>query len=165
MSDFARMLGMLLAACLIMPSSAQGTFIPGEDRSAEPSRAARVRTGAPGAVADGIACPGKDCPMIVPFGDVSGPRFVLIFLIETGHSPRGWLIVSIPQDFSRRFFDDFIASRIKAWSREEGATRPAGRIVRSASGVTPNPAEPDAVDGVPIDEPGGLIPGLGAAGA
>lgn len=71
--------------------------------------------------------------------------------------------MSVSQDFSRRFFADFIASRIRAWSLEEGEGRPTGRPV---AGVIPDGGtrvDSGASDPASIDEPRGLIADLGSS--
>lgn len=72
--------------------------------------------------------------------------------------------MSVSQDFSRRFFADFIASRIKAWTLEEGATQPS---IRDPSAVVDEAAsrnEPSSIEPPPLEKTGGLIVGLGSSG-
>jgi hypothetical protein len=64
-------------------------------------------------------------------------------------------------DFSRRFFADFIASRVKAWTLEEGKSRPASRP--HAPGAAEDPARAEARPADAIDRRG-LLPGLGSSG-
>lgn len=47
-------------------------------------------------------------------------------------------------DFSRRFFADFIASRIKAWHLGEGRARPAIRTVAADGDDGPSPDPSDS---------------------
>jgi hypothetical protein len=67
------------------------------------------------------------------------------------------------KDFSRRFFADFVATRIKAWGLEEGGSRPASRTNAEKTGDDPARVETDAADRV--DRPRGLLPGLDSSGA
>jgi hypothetical protein len=71
--------------------------------------------------------------------------------------------MSATHDFSRRFFADFIASRIKAWSLEGGGSRPASRITAAGVEDDPDRIETHAAD--PVDQPRGLLPGLGSTSA
>jgi hypothetical protein len=71
--------------------------------------------------------------------------------------------MSATNDFSRRFFADFIATRIKAWSLEEGGSRPSRRSPAEATEDDPAHVETHAAD--PVDRPRGLLPGLGPSGA
>ena len=73
--------------------------------------------------------------------------------------------MSVNPDFSRRFFADFIASRIRAWAQEEGEIRPASRAAAQAVDGDPTRLQAGAIDDAPIDEPRGLLPGLGSPGA
>ena len=71
--------------------------------------------------------------------------------------------MNAPNDFSRRFFADFIASRIKAWSLEAGRppspSRPVAGPNRPAGAANPEaeveagPANPGR-DGRPLRRPG-----------
>jgi hypothetical protein len=72
--------------------------------------------------------------------------------------------MSANHDFSRRFFADFIASRIKAWSLGEGGSKPARRAAAVAADSDPNPLRTGAGDPTSIDEPRGLLPTLGSSG-
>jgi hypothetical protein len=71
--------------------------------------------------------------------------------------------MSATHDFSRRFFADFIASRIKAWGLEEGGSRSASRTAAIVAGGAPTRVEAGDVDTAPIDERRGLRPGLGSS--
>jgi len=71
--------------------------------------------------------------------------------------------MSATHDFSRRFFADFIATRIKAWTMEEGAARPASRVHSKASEDDPARIETHAAD--PVDRPRSLFRGLGSSRA
>ena len=73
--------------------------------------------------------------------------------------------MSVNHDFSRRFFADFIASRIKAWALEEGGSRPASRAAAVAADNAPTQLGTGADDPDSIDEPRGLLPTLGSSGA
>ncbi len=64
-------------------------------------------------------------------------------------------------DFSRRFFADFIALRVKAWSLEKGKSRPTSRP--HAPGAGEDPARAETRPGDAIDQRG-LPPGLGSSG-
>lgn len=99
------------------------------------------------------------------FHACTDPSLDLIFLIETGQSLRGRSVMSVPQDFSRQFFADFIASRVKAWALGEGDSRPPSRFARAASKVDPSPARPDSTDPAAVEEPSGRIPGRRTASA
>jgi hypothetical protein len=66
------------------------------------------------------------------------------------------------KDFSRRFFADFIATRIKAWSLEEGGARPSSRTPAEGTAADPAHVETHAAD--PVDRPRGLLPGMGPSG-
>jgi hypothetical protein len=71
--------------------------------------------------------------------------------------------MSATNDFSRRFFADFIASRIKARGLEEGGARTIDRVPTPAVEDDPARIETHAADAV--DRPRGLLPGLGSSGA
>jgi len=71
--------------------------------------------------------------------------------------------MSAPKDFSRRFFADFIATRIKAWSLEEGRARPSSRT--PAEGIVTDPAHVETHAADPVDRPRGLRRGLDSSGA
>jgi hypothetical protein len=71
--------------------------------------------------------------------------------------------MSTTHDFSRRFFADFIASRIKAWGLEESGSRPASRTAAVATDGDPTRVETGSVDTASIDETHGLLPGLGSS--
>jgi hypothetical protein len=73
--------------------------------------------------------------------------------------------MSATHDISRRFFADFIASRIKAWAREEGGSQPRGRAVAASDDGDPTRNETSLGDAAAIDEDRGLLPGLGSSGA
>lgn len=73
--------------------------------------------------------------------------------------------MSATHDISRRFFADFIASRIKAWAREGGGSQPRGRSVAGSDDGDPARDETAVVDAATIDEERGLLPGLGSSGA
>jgi hypothetical protein len=71
--------------------------------------------------------------------------------------------MSATKDFSRRFFADFIATRIKAWSLEEGGARPVSRT--PAEGTEDDQAQVENHTSDPVDRPRNLLPGLGPSGA
>ena len=68
--------------------------------------------------------------------------------------------MSATHDFSRRFFADFIASRIKAWGLEESGSQPASRTAAIVADGDPTRGEVDNIVTSPIEEPRGLLPGL-----
>jgi hypothetical protein len=71
--------------------------------------------------------------------------------------------MSTTHDFSRRFFADFIASRIKAWNLEESGSQPASQAPEAVRDGDPTRVETGNVDTASIDEPHGLLPGLGSS--
>ena len=73
--------------------------------------------------------------------------------------------MSVNHDFSRRFFADFIASRIKAWALEEGGSRPASRAAAVAADSAPTQLGTGADDPDSIDEPRGATPQTRLIGA
>jgi hypothetical protein len=54
--------------------------------------------------------------------------------------------MSATHDFSRRFFADFIASRIRAWKLEGGESRPTPRTLAAVAEHRPNALERDSSD-------------------
>ena len=54
--------------------------------------------------------------------------------------------MSATHDFSRRFFADFIASRIKAWNLEESGSRPARQVPEAVRDGDPTRVETGNVD-------------------
>ena len=72
--------------------------------------------------------------------------------------------MSATNDFSRRLFADFIATRIKARGTDEGGSRPSRRRPARAEGE-PARVDPRSAETAPIDLPRGLLPGLGSSGA
>ena len=72
--------------------------------------------------------------------------------------------MSATNDFSRRLFADFIATRIKAHATQEGRSRPLRRGGAPRAAGDPVPVDPQPPETAPIDLPRGLIPGLGSAG-
>lgn len=70
-----------------------------------------------------------------------------------------------PHDFSRRFFADFIASRIRELCLDEGGARPATSTPAAAGDDVPDLPESESLAPSSIEEAGGLIPGLGSPGA
>jgi hypothetical protein len=71
--------------------------------------------------------------------------------------------MSATNDFSRRLFADFIASRIKAWGLEGGVSRTIDRVPAPAVEDDPSRIETHAADAV--EQPRGLLPGFGSSGA
>jgi hypothetical protein len=72
--------------------------------------------------------------------------------------------MSATNDFSRRLFADFIATRIKARGTDDGGCRPSRRRAARAEGE-PARVDPRSAETAPIDLPRGLRPGLGSSGA
>jgi hypothetical protein len=73
--------------------------------------------------------------------------------------------MSATNDFSRRFFADFIATRIKARGTDECGSRPARRGGAARAPGDPARVDPRSAETAPIDLPRGLRPGLGSSGA
>jgi hypothetical protein len=71
--------------------------------------------------------------------------------------------MSTTHDFSRRFFADFIASRIKAWNLEAGGSPSASQVPETITDGDPTRVETGNVDTASIDEPHGLLPHLGSS--
>lgn len=70
--------------------------------------------------------------------------------------------MSASQDFSRRFFAEFIAMRIRAWKLNEREDRAAG--VAAAQDAAPASNSPGTADAAAIEARRGLIPRLGTPG-
>lgn len=71
--------------------------------------------------------------------------------------------MSTPNDFARRFFADFIASRIKAWGMEDGSGKstrsPAHDVVGPLGGASQQPDAAGPGDSAPeVRRP--QLPGL-----
>ncbi len=72
--------------------------------------------------------------------------------------------MSTTNDFSRRLFADFIATRIKARGTDEGGSRPSRRDGAARAEGNPARVDPRSAETAPIDLPHGLRPGLGSSG-
>jgi hypothetical protein len=72
--------------------------------------------------------------------------------------------MSASNDFSRRLFADFVATRIKAHAMQAGGARPLRRGGAARAEGIPARLDPGASGTPPIDRPRGLIPGLGSTG-
>lgn len=72
--------------------------------------------------------------------------------------------MSVPSEFSRRFFADFIACLIRSRSLSEGGPQMATGPSALADAMSP-PIDPETAREGPMVDPPGLLSSLGSTGA